>query len=359
VSVKFEYKISFAYFLLGALWILFSDKAVLLLMRDNGMQAQIQTYKGWFYVLVTAFIFYMFLKKHLLKLRIVEHELSVHKENLEQLVEEKTQNLDRVIEELTAKNETIHNQNQSIVKAMEDLKLTQHQLIQSEKKSSISTLIAGLAHEINNPLHFILGGHLGIKQYCKTNKPQDISLDLFLDSIQEGVCRIETIVNELNLLDMGNTSFVENCHLEEILLNCVQMAHSQFPHKANVAFPHTIENTVFQGNPAQLHLAFFNILKNSYQAITEDGEIKIDISVGKEKIKIKITDNGIGINEDDLIKVTDPFYTTLPPGKGVGLGLTLTYTIIEEHQGQFVIASKKGAGTKVEVFLPLKHNNNE
>ena len=169
---KFEYKITLAYLLLGGLWILFSDKILNLFTDDAQFLTEMQTAKGWFYVIATAVFLFVFLKNHLNRLRGIENELENHKKNLQDLVHEKTKDLDEAIKklsitnnELHEKNELINKQNYDLYKVLLELKETNARLQQSDKMASIGVLTAGIAHDINNPLNYILGGTVGRENY--------------------------------------------------------------------------------------------------------------------------------------------------------------------------------------------------
>ena len=127
MKLAFEYKITYAYLSIGILWILFSDTLLNIFIDDKNILTQIQTYKGWFYVCVTAFLFFIFIKKHLYKLRNTEQELESHKQHLQELVIEKTQELDAAIirlrsinQELETKNEIINSQNIDLKNTMKN-----------------------------------------------------------------------------------------------------------------------------------------------------------------------------------------------------------------------------------------------
>jgi len=109
------------------------------------------------------------------------------------------------------------------------------------------------------------------------------------------------------------------------------------------------------GNCGQLHQVFINILVNACQAIENKGIITIRTENNNDFASIRITDTGCGISEENLPKITDPFFTTKEPGKGTGLGLSITYNIIQAHGGKINFQSEVGVGTSVLITLPTRH----
>lgn len=102
-----------------------------------------------------------------------------------------------------------------------------------------------------------------------------------------------------------------------------------------------------------MHQVFVNIIANAIDAIDKKGEVKISTRLNEKSIDIIFQDNGIGIKADDLNRITDPFFTTKPPGKGTGLGLSICYKIIENHHGNLNFQSEEAMGTRVSISLPL------
>ncbi|WP_340114153.1 sensor histidine kinase [Maribellus mangrovi] len=351
-KIKFEYKIAFAYLLIGGLWISFSDRFLNTIIRDPDYLTEIQTYKGWFYVLVTAILFFLFLKKHLSELRSTRNELEAHKNNLQQLVQEKTRNLDIAIRELEIKNKEINLKNSKLESTLQELKEMQAQLFQAEKMASIGILTAGIAHEINNPLNYILGGLTGLQSYFDEEKIEDEKILLFTNSIEIGINRVNTIVSGLNNFSRNNNTFDETCNINEIVDNCLNIIGNQLKHRINVVKNYAEPAPILKGNVGQLHQVFLNILVNATQAIPEKGSINIRTENKKDSIFIQISDTGCGIEQDDLPKITDPFFTTKEPGEGTGLGLSITYNLITAHKGRLNFESQVNKGTKVRVELP-------
>lgn len=358
---KFEYRITFLYLLIGSIWIIFSDRLLHLIIVDATLLTEIQTYKGWFYVFVTALLFFIFIKKHLNILRYTEKELEKHRNNLEQLVVEKTKDLDIAFEKLSVtnkkmqdKNEIISQQNIELKRAFKDLKDTQAQLFQADKMASLGILTAGVAHEINNPLNYILGGVTGLENYFHEEKNQNKNISLFINSIKSGIDRVSSIVNGLNKLSRNNETYDEECDIHEIIENCLTIINSELKNRIQIIKEFSNNRLIVQGNIGQMHQVFINILVNASQSINNKGSISIMSKAEKEYILIEISDTGCGIEKENISKITDPFFTTKEAGKGTGLGLSITYNIIQMHKGTITFESEQNKGTTVKIILPLK-----
>jgi signal transduction histidine kinase len=109
-----------------------------------------------------------------------------------------------------------------------------------------------------------------------------------------------------------------------------------------------------QGNEGKLHQVFFNILSNSEQSIDDKGMISISTNFLNSEVIITFSDTGSGISKELISRITEPFFTTKDPGKGVGLGLSMAYSIVMEHKGRMIFDSEKGVGTSVIISLPIK-----
>lgn len=359
--IKFEHRITFIYITLGAVWILFSDSILKLFISDIDNLSEVQTLKGVSYVVITAIFFYFFIRKHLSKLRNTEQELEKHKSNLQQLVEEKTKNLDLAFTELSntnnalnEKNDIINQQNAKLKKTLKELKDTQTHLIQVEKMASLGVLTAGISHEINNPLNYILGGLTGLENHFADEKINDQKVELYLSSIRTGVNRATAIVSGLNQLTRNRETYEEDCDIHVIINNCLTILDGELKNKIEIKKQFSEQPLVVSGNVGKLHQVFLNILINAGQSIDDQGIITISTEIKKEKAHIKISDNGCGISKENLSKITDPFFTTKEPGKGTGLGLAITYNIIEAHKGTISFMSTLNKGTSVKIALPLK-----
>lgn len=366
-KLKFEYKITAAYLLLGGAWILFSDYFLYLFIQDYNLVQKLQTYKGWFYVSITGVLFFFFIKKHLTTLRNTEVELKRHKNNLQQLVDEKTRVLNDLNKELNMantelqnKNELINTQNVELRETLTTLQETQSQLVQAEKMASLGTLTAGVAHEINNPLNFIKVAHAGLENYFEAHgSKNENEISFLLSSMNEGIQRTSDIITGLNQFSRNNSKYDERCDIHLILENCLVILRNQLKNRINVEKKYAGVQALVLGNVGKLHQVFLNVLTNAIHAIENQGEIVIETISEEQNVVISITDNGCGISSENLSQITTPFFTTKPPGKGTGLGLSITYSIIKEHNGTITFNSTVDIGTKVVISLPKIQDNDE
>lgn len=293
----------------------------------------------------------------------LHEDLKEHRDNLERLVQEKTHDLNAAIEELRAANDELYekiniiiNQNSELKATLQHLKETQSHLLQAEKMASLGTLTAGVAHEINNPLNFIMGAYLGLEKYFNTNPDNQFhEAPVLLNSITSGIERISSIVNSLNQFSQKNSETTKECCIHSIIDNCLIMLNNQIFDRVEIVKEYDANTPKVKGKVANLHHAFLNILTNSLQAIDGKGTIRIKTLplIGKNKILIEVHDSGKGISHEIIGRVTEPFFTTKDPGKGTGLGLSITYRIIKEHRGEIEFESVANNGTLVRVELPI------
>jgi ligand-binding sensor domain-containing protein/signal transduction histidine kinase len=243
--------------------------------------------------------------------------------------------------------------NNELSVALDNLESTQQHLIRSEKMASLGILSSGVAHEINNPLNFIQGGVIGLENLLKKRNDTDIKELLpFINSIQEGVKRAASIVKSLTQFSQLGGSEYEQCDVHQVIDNCLQILQSNLKNKEGIERDYTDVPFSFYGNQAKLHQAILNVITNANQAIDHKGTIQIKTRIINGQIELTFSDSGQGIERENLKKVIDPFYTTKNPGEGTGLGLYITYNIINEFKGDIEIDSKPCRGAIVKIILP-------
>jgi signal transduction histidine kinase/Flp pilus assembly protein TadD len=241
--------------------------------------------------------------------------------------------------------------NKKLQENNEELKRTQKLLITSEKMASLGVLAAGVGHEINNPLNFIKNGIEALAKKLEDSKDEE--LKSYFRIVNEGVDRATNIVKSLSHFSRKGPSSDERCNIHEIIENCLLILHNKIRNRIRVITNFTSQGADLKGNEGRLHQAMMNIIANAEQAIKEEGTIEITTRKKDDMMEIWVEDDGEGIPEENLLKISDPFFTTKAPGEGTGLGLFITFSIIEEHNGHIDVKSSPHEGTKFIIQLPL------
>ena len=227
----------------------------------------------------------------------------------------------------------------------------QAELDKAKRLSDLGTLAATVAHELRNPLGVIKTASYNIRR-----KRKNFFLDKHLDNIEKKILESNQIINNLLSYSRIKLPTYEKIEIYDILNECTAFTKRRF-YKQNVSIVKKILPTkkkLIEADPLQIREIFNNILTNAYQSISNNkGRIEIVTrDVGKNSLEISITDNGIGIDEKDLQKIFEPFFTR--KSKGTGLGLTICNELVKLHGGKIDINSKKGEGTTVTITLRIK-----
>ncbi|ARJ20173.1 two-component sensor histidine kinase [Bacillus mycoides] len=226
----------------------------------------------------------------------------------------------------------------TVVEMMNNMKET-------ENLAVIGTMSTTIAHEIRNPLTALKGF---TQMQKERNSADTMSYEIMLQEIE----RINGFVSELMLLGKPKPTNYEWCNIGEILLYVVQLMESyatQYKVKFNLQVDGNLP--VINGDDKQLKQVLLNIIKNGIESMPGGGNIQIlAYEKAGENLCISVEDQGLGIENEKIEKIGKAFYTTKE--NGTGLGLMITYKIIEEHQGSIAIESSIGIGTKVEIYLP-------
>ena len=241
----------------------------------------------------------------------------------------------------------------------EELKRTQSELIKIERMASLGKLSSAVAHEINNPLSGVLTyTKLVIRELNKSqiNKTELTNVIDHLSMVESETKRCGNIVK--GLLDFsreGQLKF-ETVSLTKILNETIAITKHSFDiAQIILETDYKTKNDLIWGNPNQLKQVFMAVLVNSQEAINTDGLVKIQTfnSSNNKEIVIEISDTGIGIHKEDLEHIFEPFFSRKQQDSSTGLGLAVTYGIIQQHNGQILVKSTPGQGAKVIIVLPV------
>jgi two-component system sporulation sensor kinase A len=223
-------------------------------------------------------------------------------------------------------------------------KLAETLLLKKEKLSVLGELAAGIAHEIRNPLTSIKGFMQVMKE---TKEVNDWYMEIILNELE----RINQIVSKLLVLAKPQSHDYKPFLLSDGMNYVVQlMSHEATLNNVAVSVENAIPHAFVYGDKNQLIQVFINIMKNAIEAMPKGGTIDLRIWEEDENINITIADTGVGISKERLEKIGEPFFTLKE--KGVGLGLTTSTKIIQEHKGTLEIDSEVGKGTTVYLSLP-------
>jgi len=271
------------------------------------------------------------------------------------------------------------------------LQSTEQQLIRAEKLASIGQLATGVAHEINNPVGFVLSnlettkGYFSdvtelidlYRQFIETLKAnalegeaslcigrinsfeQQNDIDFLLGDIQdvftessEGLVRVKDIVANLRTISHTGETELQNIDVNACLENALKLVMNEIKYTVDVEVD-LCPTTIIKGIQSELTQVFTNLLLNACHACGRKGVVKVKSEATKTALNINIIDDGCGIPKKLLHKIFDPFFTTKPVGKGTGLGLSISLGIIEKHDGTISIFSKPDSGTTVIISFPI------
>ena len=231
------------------------------------------------------------------------------------------------------------------------LKNAQHALVQSEKMAAVGTLSAGLAHEVKNPLSAVLG----YAQLSKRKLGQPEALLKHLDTIEAETRRCNEIIGNLMQFSRQEKGELTQISVNEVVEKSMAIVDHQLGLKS-VEIESELADGLpdISGNANQLQQVIMNLMINAQQAMGEEGgTVSLATLIENDSLLITVSDTGPGIEPDVAAKVFEPFYTTKPAGQGTGLGLSVTYGIIQDHGGDISVKRSDSGGAKFVVKLPL------
>lgn len=265
---------------------------------------------------------------------------------------------------------------QELEKANNEIRETQAKLVHTAKMASLGQLVAGVAHELNNPIGFIYSNMSHLREYSQKlihlievaeKRPNDlkeeiekadlgyISEDLpkLISSCEDGARRTRDIVLGLRNFSRLEEAQIKQVDIHEGLEDTLQLLTGELKNRIKVvrSFEALPKINCY---PSQLNQVFMNVLSNAAQAIENEGEIHITTkSLSNNRVEVIIRDTGPGMSKATLDKIFDPFFTTKSVGNGTGLGLSISYGVIQKHGGEILVSSELGKGTEFRIILPV------
>jgi two-component system NtrC family sensor kinase len=266
----------------------------------------------------------------------------------------------RLVEELERKHT-------ELASAYEELKSAQSRLVQAAKMASLGELVAGVAHEINNPLAFVtshldtvdrsiskLEGMLDPATREATTEQRERAKHR-LREMASGLTRIRDLVLKLRTFSRLDEGERKTVNVEECVTSLLTILGHRLRGRIEVV-THFGEPAVLDCYPGPLNQAMMNLVANAIDAITGPGTITITTGAVAQQYIIRIVDTGSGIAEEHRDRVFDPFFTTKPVGEGTGLGLSITYSIVKRHGGTLELTNGENGGVVAEIRLPLSQS---
>jgi len=265
--------------------------------------------------------------------------------------------------------------------ANKEIKETQARLVHTSKMSSLGLLVAGVAHELNNPISFIYSNMNHLQDYSrklikladavekdpssipKLKEEYDIEyikqdLPKLIASCEDGARRVRDIVIGLRNFSRLDEAKLKEVNIHESLDNTLNLLSGEIKNRIQV-HKYYGDIPLAMCYASQLNQVFMNILSNAVQAISGSGNIwihtkKTKSQTGQEMISISIQDSGQGMNPEVIEKIFDPFFSTKTVGQGTGLGLSISYGIIQKHGGEITVKSEVGTGTEFTITIPVR-----
>lgn len=265
-----------------------------------------------------------------------------------------------------------------------ELKNTQAMIVHSEKMRSLGQLVAGITHEINNPINFIYGNMVHLQNYTKAllelinlyetyegdlNEEHKLKLKeikevleldfikqdlpLLIKSCHEGTERTKNIIIDLKNFSRIDEMVINNIDLAREIDTTLNILNSKIKNRIEIVKEYDPNVPLIEGYGGQLNQVFMNILDNACYAIKGYGTITIRLQKIEDSVIIEFEDTGCGVETSQLAKIFEPFYTTKPVGEGTGLGMSISYKVIQNHNGTITADSVEGKGTKFRIELPI------
>jgi signal transduction histidine kinase len=267
----------------------------------------------------------------------------------------------KAFDEIAKLNETLEAR---VEERTHELQKTQEQLLQSEKMRSLGQLVAGVAHEINNPIGFVHANLQLLQEYMERwlrarERGEDAqtlqeAIAKLLARSREGTERVKKIVQDLRTFSRMDSAEVSEADLHEEIERTLTLMEPRFKDGVNVVRDFDAGLPRVRCLAGQLNQVFMNLLMNSCDALEGRGTIRLRSRRTKGGVRLEFSDDGPGIPAEVQSRIFEPFFTTKPVGQGTGLGLSLSHGIIERHGGRMLVSSTPGEGATFIIELPLQ-----
>ncbi len=265
----------------------------------------------------------------------------------------------KAFDEIAKLNETLEAR---VEERTRELRETQAQLTQAEKMKSLGQLVAGVAHELNNPIGFVHANLQLLDEYlaklidgqgdpAETEKVRG-AIEKLLKRSREGTERVKKIVQDLRTFSRMDQAEIQDTDLHEEIDRTLALMEPRFKNGVTIERDYGDLPRV-RCYAGQLNQVFLNLLMNACDAIENQGTIRISTRPRAGGVTLEFRDDGPGIPEEAKSRIFDPFFTTKPVGVGTGLGLSLSHGIVERHGGRIQVESEPGEGTTFSIDLPL------
>jgi len=268
--------------------------------------------------------------------------------------------LDKNKQALEQTNQKLDHQNKELADTIQKLTEAESQLVQSEKMASLGRMSAGIIHEINNPLNFATTGIFTLKKKGKhVASEQREEYDEILKDVEEGITRVKNIVSDLRLFTHPDSEGRDEVDVLEVVTSALRFVSNDLKDKVavEVKLP---EHQIVRANKNKLIHVLVNLIENSVDAIQaksfneEKPSIWIEGRTENGANYLVVRDNGMGIESQYLDKIFDPFFTTKDVGQGMGLGLSISYRIIQESRGKISVRTEPGKFCEFTLEFPAK-----
>lgn len=389
--------------------IFFVNKMFSMLVMQDTMYEQLTIFKNSLQNLVIDFLIFgliasYYMTKIILNplLELVSGTKELAKGNFEHRLQKSkyqeintlTETYNQMAENLQSLYSNLENKVKERTKELEntnqELKSAQAMMVHSEKMRSLGQLVAGITHEINNPVNFIHGNLVHLKNYTtalfeliglyesleddltEQDKKElnalkeQIELDflkedlpMLIKSCQDGSERTKNIILDLKNFSRLDEMVVNNIDLKKEIDTTLNILYNKIKNKIEIVKNYEDDIPLIEGYGGQLNQVFMNVLDNACYAIKDSGTITIGLHKSDNGVIIEIEDSGCGMSQEQIDKIFDPFFTTKPVGEGTGLGMSISYKVVQNHGGKIFVESNENKGTKFIIKLPQTITRNE